>query len=105
MAGIVKCMSIMSGIGLIGGAGCAYAMQKRGDKVLMNEVSKHAKDGKIPIGGQSPDGKMWDGAMSVEDFKKNLNKKTMIASTITGVIAAIGTAIVSGLTLLVKTKL
>lgn len=105
MAGIVKCMSIMSGIGLLGGAGCAYAMQKRGDNVLINEVSKHAKDGKIPIGGQTPDGKMWDGAMSVEDFKKNLNKKTMIASGITGAIAAIGTAIVSGLTLLVKTKL
>jgi hypothetical protein len=105
MAGIVKCMGVMSGIGLLGGAGASYLMHSRGDKVFLNEVSKHAKDGKIPIGGRTEDGKMWDGAMSVEDFKKNLNKKTMIASAITGAIAAIGTAIVSGLTLLVKSKL
>lgn len=105
MAGIGKCMGIMSGIGLLGGAGTAYLMQSRGDKVLMNEVSKHAKDGVIPIGGQTPDGKMWDGKMSVDDFKKNLDKKTLITSAVTGVLAAIATAIVSGITLLVKTKL
>ena len=105
MAGIGKCMGLMTGIGLLGGAGTAYIMQSRADKVVFNEVSKHAKNGKIPIGGQTPDGKMWDGAISVEEFKKNLNKKTMITSAITGAVAAIGTTIVSGLTLLIKSKL
>lgn len=105
MAGIVKCMSIMTGVGLLGGAGASYYMQSKADKAVLNQVAAHAKDGKIPIGGQTPDGKLWDGAITVDEFKKNLNKKTQVASAVTGLITAVGTALVAGLTLLLKSKL
>lgn len=104
MASVAKCMSIMAGAGLIGGAASSYYMQSKVNRFAVKEASSHAKDGMIPIGGMTKDGKFWDGKMSVEDFKKQLNQKTLISSLITGVAAAVGTSIVSGLTLLLRGK-
>lgn len=105
MAGIAKTMGIMTATGLVGGAGISYLMQSRADNALYKQMSSISQNGKLQIGGQSPDGKHWDGQITLEEFKKNLSKKTMITSTIAGVVAAIGTAIISGLTLLAKSKL
>lgn len=105
MAGVVKCMGIMSGVGLLGGAASSYLLQSKVNKVAMQEVSAYAKDGKIPIGGRTKDGKMWDGHMTVDEFKKNLDKKTKISSLITGLMSAAGIAVISGLTLLLRGKI
>ncbi len=104
MASVVKCMGIMAGAGLLGGAASSYYIQSKVNKAAMKEVSAHAKDGKIPIGGMSKDGKMWDGFMTVDEFKKNLDKKTQISALITGAMAAVATSVVSGLTLLLRGK-
>ncbi len=104
MASVAKCMSIMAGVGLIGGAASSYYMQSKINKIAVKEASAHAVNGMIPIGGRTKDGKMWDGKISVDDFKKNLNQKTQISALITGVAAAVGTSIVSGLTLLLRGK-
>lgn len=105
MAGIGKCMGIMSGIGLVGGAATSYFMQNKTNKVAMEKAKAHAQNGKIKIGGMTPDGKLWDGEMTLDEFKKNLNKKTAITSAISGVISAVTTAIVAGLTLLLGSKI
>lgn len=104
MVSVAKCVGIMTGVGLVGGAGASYYMQSKVNKLAMKEVSSHAKNGMVPIGGMTKDGKLWDGQMSVDDFKKQLDKKSQISSLITGVIAAIGTGIISGLTLLLRGK-
>ena len=54
---------------------------------------------------QTKDGKMWDGQMTVDEFKKNLDKKTKVSSLITGLMSAVGIAVVSGLTLLLRGKI
>jgi hypothetical protein len=47
---------------------------------------------------------MWDGKISVENYQKQLNKGAKIMSLVTGLAAAIGTTIISGLTLLLRGK-
>ena len=105
MAGIGKCMAIMTTAGLVIGGGSSYLLQRKANNVIATQAAATAKNGVIRIGGRTKDGKMWDGAISVEDFKKDLNKKSLITSGIVGLVAAIGTAALSGLTLLVKAKL
>lgn len=105
MAGIGKCMGIMSGIGLVGGAATSYFMQAKSNKLAMERAKTHAQNGKIKIGGMTPDGKFWDGEMTLDEYKKNINKKTAITAGISGVISAITTTIVAGLTLLIGRKI
>ena len=105
MAGIGKCMGLVSTASLLFGAGTTYYTHSKANKIILTQASAHAKDGVIPIGGQAADGSLWDGGMKIEDFKKDLNKKALISSGITGLVTAIGTAAISGLTLLIKAKL
>ena len=105
MASVVKCIGIMAGTGLLGGTASSYLIQSKVNKVAMQEISAYAKDGKIPVGGRTKDGKMWDGQMTVDEFNKNLDKKTKVSSLITGLISAAGIAVVSGLTLLLRGKI
>ena len=104
MAGIGKCMGIMSGIGLAGGAAASYLIQAPANKTAVKKAEAHAKNGKIKIGGMTPDGKLWDGEMTIDEFKKNLNKKTAITTGLAGVLSAVGTSIIAGLTLLLRGK-
>lgn len=105
MASVVKCMGIMAGAGLLGGAASSYLVQSKVNNLAMSQVAAHAKDGKIPIGGMTKDGKMWDGQMTVDEFKKNLDKKTKVSSLVTGLMSAAGVAVISGLTLLLRGKI
>lgn len=105
MASIAKCVSIMAGAGLVGGAGLSYYAQSRINKVAVAQANAIAKDGTIPIGGRTKDGGFWDGQMTVADYEKNLKKKSAISSLIMGLVSAAGIALVSGLTLLLKGKL
>lgn len=104
MASVVKCMGIMAGAGLLGGAASSYLVQSKVNKVAMQQIGAYAKDGKIPIGGRTKDGKMWDGQMTVDEFQKNLDRKAKISSVITGLMSAAGIAVISGLTLLLRGK-
>ncbi len=104
MASVGKCLGIMAGAGLIGGATASYYMQSRINKFAVNEAEKHAKNGMLPIGGMTKDGKLWDGQISIDEFKKQLKQKSQISALITGAAAAVATTIVSGLTLLLRGK-
>ena len=105
MAGVGKCMCLMAGFGLASGMGASYIIQRKTNKMVLQQASAVAKDGVIPIGGKTPDGKLWDGSMTVEQLKKDLNKKSLVSSGIMGLLSAVGTSIIAGLTLILKTKL
>lgn len=105
MASVAKCLGIMAAGSFVGASGASYYFQSKLNKKAVQDAQAIAKNGKIPIGGRTPDGKMWDGAISVEDFQKNLNKQTKIAALIKGVGAAIFTTLISGLALLLKAKI
>lgn len=104
MVSVAKCMGIMAGLGAVGGAGSSYWIQSKADKVALDHVSSQAKDGKIKIGGMKPDGTLWDGQISVDEFKNNLSKKRTISSAIMGLATAVGTSLVAGITLLLRGK-
>jgi len=104
MAGIAKCMGIITGAGFLTGAGASYCMQRKANNVILEGAKSRAQDGKIKIGGQKPDGTLWDGEMTIDDLKKDLNKKSLISSAIIGAVTTVGTAIVAGLTLLLRGK-
>ena len=104
MVSVGKSIGIMAGIGAIGGAGASYFMQNKVDKIAIAHINSIAKDGTIPIGGMKKDGTMWDGQITVDEFKKNLSKKRTISSVIVGLTTALGTAVISGLTLLIRGK-
>jgi hypothetical protein len=106
MVSVAKCMGIMSTLGLATGAGASYYAQNKVNKITMKqaEIIAQHNGGSIPTGGKTKDGKLWDGKMTLDEFKKNLNKKTAILSLMTGTISALGVAILSGLTLLLRGK-
>lgn len=51
-----------------------------------------------------PDGTLWDGKITVDEFKNNLSKKRTISSAIMGLTTAVGTTLLAGLTLLLRGK-
>jgi hypothetical protein len=104
MASVGKCLAVMASAGFATASGITYYMNSKANKTIMNQVKAVAKDGTIPIGGKTKDGKMWDGKISVENYQKQLNKGAKIMSLVTGLAAAIGTTIISGLTLLLRGK-
>lgn len=104
MVSVGKSIGIMAGIGAIGGAGASYFMQNKVDKITVAHINSIAKDGTIPIGGMKKDGTMWDGKITVDEFKKNLSKKRTISSVLVGLTTALGTAVISGLTLSIRGK-
>jgi hypothetical protein len=105
MAGVGKCMCLMTGFGLVSGMGASYIIQRKTNSMVLQQASAVAKDGVIPIGGKTPDGKLWDGAMTVEQLKKDLNKKSLVSSAVMGLLSAVGTAAIAGITLFFKAKL
>lgn len=104
MVSVAKTMGIMSVTGAVLGAGSSCLLQRRMDNITIQQAKAFSKDGKIPIGGRTPDGKMWDGQISVDEFHKNLIKKRTITSVIVGAISAVGVALISGLTLALRGK-
>ena len=99
MVSVAKCVSIMAGAGLVGGAGLSYYAQSKVNKAAVAQANAIAKNGTIPIGGRTKDGGFWDGQMTVADYEKNLKKKSAITSLVMGLVTAAGVAIVAGLTL------
>lgn len=105
MVSVAKCVSIMAGAGLVGGAGLSYYAQSRINKTAVAQANAIAKNGTIPIGGRTKEGGFWDGQITVEDYEKNLKKKSAITSLIMGLVSAAGVALVAGLTLLLRGKI
>lgn len=104
MAGVGKCMGIMTGAGLLCGAAGSYYLQSKANNVALKRAAEKAKDGVIKIGGRKPDGSFWDGQMTVDELKKDLNKKSMFSAGVTGTISALMTAGIAAITLMLRGK-
>lgn len=105
MASVGKCLGIMAGIGAVGGAGSSYFFQSKFDKMALAQAKSFAIDGMLPMGGRTKDGKMWDGKIPVDEFRKNLVKKRTILSVASGLAAAVGTTLISGIALALRGKI
>ncbi|MBQ8460342.1 hypothetical protein IJ541_09610 [bacterium] len=105
MASVLKTMSIMTGASILGGAGASYYINTQKNKFTLAQAKLHAQNGKIPIGGRTPDGTFWDGAISIDEFQKQLDKRRQISAVTTGLLTGLSTAIISGFTLLLRGKI
>ena len=102
-----KCIAITSAAGaaISGGVNLYYGMKAR--KISLANAEKVASEngGKIPVNGMTKDGKLWNFDMTVDDVKKNADKSLAMGTTMNAIAGAAVTAIVSGLTLLLKSKI
>ena len=100
----VKCVGMVAAAGaaFVGGVSAYRGIKAR--KTIISSAQKIAdgNNGKIPTGGITKDGKMWDGFTTVDQVKKDTAKKVAIGTAFSALIAGVGTACVSALTLLAK---
>jgi len=104
MVSSVKCVSMVAAAGaLVAGSVNAYRGVK-GRKIMLADAQRiaDANGGKIPTGGMTKDGTLWDGFTTVDKIKKESKKGVAIGAGISAVAAGVMTAVVSGLTLLAK---
>lgn len=105
MASVGKCLSLVAGGTFLLGAGATGLVQRSMRKKVVAQMQSVAdENGNVPIGGRNANGDMWDGKVNVNDVKKDMKKKSLLSSLVTGLVAAIGTTAVAGLTLLLKAK-
>jgi hypothetical protein len=100
----VKCVGLMAGAGALamGGLSLYKGVKTRNKIVADAQKFSDAHGGKIPTGGMTKDGKMWDGFTTVEQIKKDSAKGLAIGTTLSAIAGGITTAVISGLTLLAK---
>ena len=103
----VKCIGAMAALGAVatGGATLYRGMKGRKQAIAQAQVIADNNGGKIPTGGMTKDGKLWDGFTTVDEIKKKSKKAVTLASGISAVAGAISTAVIAGLTLLAKAKI
>lgn len=103
----VKCIGAVAALGaaVTGGATLYQGMKTKKQTVAAAQVIADSNGGKIPIGGRTKDGKMWDGFTSVKDIKKNMNKAVALATGFSAALGAIASGAIAGITLLAKAKI
>jgi len=103
----IKCVGIMTAAGaaVMGGSSLYGGLKSR--KKVLEQAQKvaDANGGKIPTGGMTKDGKLWDGFTTVDQIKKDSRKGLAVGTTISAAIGAAATAVISSLTLLAKAKI
>lgn len=103
----VKCVGLVAGLGALATGSLSYY---RGSKMREKVISdaqrvSYAHGGKIPTGGMTKDGKMWDGYITLDQVKKDTKKRLILSTAVTTVVSGLLTAGISALTLLAKAKL
>ena len=103
----VKCVGLMAAAGAIVSGGLGYYRGSKVRKHIIDDAQKIANKngGKIPTGGMTKDGKLWDGFTTVDEVKKDTKKTMALSTTVNAVAGAIGTAIISALTLFAKSHI
>ena len=103
----VKCVGIMAATGAMAAGGLSLYNGNKARKMVVANAQKiaDANGGKIPTGGMTKDGKMWDGFTTVENIKKDSKKKLVVGTAINTVAAGAITAAISALTLFAKAKI
>lgn len=102
----VKCIGAMAALGAAATGGLTLYKGMKSRKSAIALAEKRAdKDGRIPTGGITKDGALWDGFTTVDQIKKDTKKGVLVGSGIASVMGAISTAVIAGLTLLAKAKI
>lgn len=102
----VKCIGAMAALGAAATGGYTLYKGMKSRKAAITLAEKRAdKDGRIPTGGMTKDGTLWDGFTTVDQIKKDTKKGVLIGSGIASAMGAISTAVIAGLTLLAKAKI
>ena len=103
----VKCVGIMAAAGGIvtGGMSLYSGMKARKQVIAHAQKVADANGGKIPTGGMTKDGALWDGFTTVDKIKKDSREGIAVGTGITAAVGAVSTAVVSALTLLAKAKI
>ena len=100
----MKCVGIMAAAGaVVSGGMTLYKGMNARKKVIAN--AQHIADGrggKIPTGGMTKDGKMWDGFTTVDQIKKDSAKGLAVTTALSTAAGAVATSVISALTLLAK---
>ncbi len=100
----VKCVGIMAATGAMAAGGLSLYNGNKARKMVVANAQKiaDANGGKIPTGGMTKDGKMWDGFTTVEEVNKKTKKGIAIGTAFSAAAGGVVTAVISGLTLLAK---
>ena len=103
----VKCIGLMAATGAVVSGGMSLYNGIKARKAVIAHAQKisDTNGGRIPTGGMTKDGALWDGFTTVDAVKKQANKKLALISSLNAISGAIGAGIISGLTLLAKAKL
>lgn len=103
----VKCIGAMAALGAAATGGYALYNGIKGRKQAIATAQTIANNngGKIPTGGMTKEGALWDGFTTVDEVKKKTKKAVAMGTGISAVMGAISTAVISGLTLLAKAKI
>ena len=94
-----------AGAAVTGGLSLYNGINSRKKIIAHAETMSKAHGGKIPTGGMTKDGKLWDGFTTVDKIKKDTAKGVAIGTTLTAIAGAASTAVISALTLLAKAKI
>lgn len=103
----VKCVCLMSAAGALATGGMSLYRGAKARKNIIASAQKvsDSNNGKIPTGGRTKDGKLWDGFTTVEAIKKDTKKGLAIGTAVNTLAGGITTGIISALTLLAKSHL
>ena len=103
----MKCIGAVATLGALATGGTALYNGRKAKKMVVSQAQKIANNngGKVPTGGMTKDGKMWDGFTTVDAIDKNFKKGVALSSAFSAVMGGISTAVIAGITLLAKAKL
>ena len=103
----IKCIGAVAALGAAacGGMTAYTGMKNRKAALAHAESIAKSHGGKIPTGGMTKDGALWDGYTTVDEVKKKTKKAVAFGATLSAIVGGISTAIIAGITLLAKAKL
>jgi hypothetical protein len=103
----IKCVGVVAALGAAasGGMSVYNGMKNRKAAIAHAQSIADTNNGKIPTGGKSKDGKLWDGFTTVEEIKKKSGKAVAFGAALSAIAGGITTAVIAGITLLAKAKI
>ena len=103
----IKCVGAVAAAGaLVSGGFGLYKGIKTRNAIIDNaqRISK-VNGGKIPTGGMTKDGKLWDGFTTVDKVKKDTKKGVVLGTIMTTIAGAVSAAVIAAATLLINAKI
>ena len=103
----VKCVGAIAAAGAVITGGVSLYRGAKARKRIIESAQNiaNANGGKIPTGGMTPDGKMWDGFTTVDSVKNDTKKSVALSTVLSTAFGAVISGTVAAATLLLKTHI